>query len=102
MAIDELLPGANGTLLAIKPQTFTMWVHQAAKDSGIPFDRRRAHMLRSSFASHLDWHGVPTTAIRDLLGHSNIATTQRYLVSTAEARRRAVELIGAGVPAGRG
>jgi integrase/recombinase XerC len=86
-AIAGLTPGAKETLLGVKAQTFTMWVHQAAADAGLPWNRRRAHMLRASFASHSNWRGVPTTAIREVLGHSNIATTERYLASRPEDRR---------------
>jgi site-specific recombinase XerD len=43
------------------------------------------HSLRHSFASNLAQKGVPIVAIRDLLGHSSIATTQIYSHSNVES-----------------
>lgn len=85
--IVELEPWSNGTILAVKPQTFTMWVHRTALRAGFPVGRRNAHLLRGTFAAHLEEAGVEPSKIRDLLGHTNIATTNRYL-----RRRRGEEL----------
>jgi integrase len=43
------------------------------------------HDLRKTFAGLLAEQGVPTTRIRDYLGHSSVATTETYYV----ARNRA-------------
>jgi site-specific recombinase XerD len=49
-----------------------------AQRAGI--DKRvHAHALRHSFAVELEREGAPLSTIRDLLGHSSAATTDRYL-----------------------
>jgi site-specific recombinase XerD len=49
-----------------------------ARRAGIE-KRVHAHALRHSFAVELEREGAPLSAIRDLLGHSSAAVTDRYL-----------------------
>lgn len=49
------------------------------------------HALRHTFATHLVRAGVGIVTIRDLLGHRQITSTQRYLHVTANELRAAAE-----------
>ena len=49
------------------------------------------HLLRSTKASHLIQNGVNIYYIRDFLGHSSVATTERYAKNNPEVIREAVK-----------
>jgi site-specific recombinase XerD len=72
----------------------TMFKRLAAR-AGIDSRTAHPHALRHAFAAGLAREGVPMNVIRDALGHSSLAVTDRYLRDVApvhvEATMRARE-----------
>jgi integrase len=104
VAVHETSPGGRlhtrypdrGTSLPIvgyAPNWFTMIVNEACARAGLPLGRRKAHMLRASFASHLIQGGASVPTVSRLLGHANISTTHRYAAVWESDKRRAVEVL---------
>lgn len=78
-----------------KPYTTikTAW-HSACQQAGIT--DLRFHDLRHTFGTRASDAGVPLPAIRDVMGHSSTAMTERYAHATDEGKRRAVEAVAGG------
>lgn len=59
------------------PSGLARVLKQAVKEAGIP-KRATSHTFRHSFATHLLESGYDIRTVQELLGHSNVQTTQIY------------------------
>jgi len=68
----------------ISRKTIWVMVKKYARRAGLE-KKVKPHLLRHSFATHLLGGGADLRAIQEMLGHTNLATTQIY--TTVESRR---------------
>lgn len=81
---EFVFPGRKGRLTERAVQRM---VKRTAKGAGIQ-KRVTPHLLRHTFATHLLNAGVDIRKIQELLGHSNLQTTQIYTsVSSADLKK---------------
>jgi len=78
----------TGKLVKIKSRRIGFIFQKTSKKVGY---RVHPHMLRHAYASELYKKTKDVLLIKKLLGHSNIATTSRYLESLSRLDKRDIE-----------
>jgi integrase len=83
-----VFPGKDTSKHLVEPRKC---LDQLAQEAGI--EGLRIHDLRHSFASLCAQSGASLLAIKDLLGHGNVVTTQRYTHLSVETQRHASQSV---------
>jgi site-specific recombinase XerD len=83
----EYLFNGNKKGKPISVRTIQEVVHQGLLNAGLSKKHYSVHTIRHSFATHLLDNGTDLHTIKELLGHSNIQTTMRYIHLSAKRTR---------------
>jgi integrase len=80
--------GRDESLFGLAPATISGKIRRWAVKAGV---KLHTHSLRDRFASTLNERGVSIREIQELLGHSNLANTERYTLLTPRHLRKAID-----------
>lgn len=73
----KVSPTGDGEDLRLTPRSIQRTVEKYVKKAGLPV-KATPHTLRHSFATDLLLNGADIRSVQEMLGHSNISTTQIY------------------------
>lgn len=71
------------------------WMRRLQRRAGLK-ETGQLHILRHTFCSRLAMAGASTMAIKELAGHQQISTTQRYMHLSPAAKATAIRLLDRG------
>ena len=71
------------------------WMRRLQRRAGLK-ETGQLHILRHTFCSRLAMAGASTMAIKELAGHQQISTTQRYMHLSPAAKSAAIRLLDRG------
>jgi len=77
-------------VFGLNPTSLGMKIKALAKKAGVPI---HTHSLRHFFATWLLEKGANIKQVQELLGHTNISTTQVYLSITDKSLTEAIDLL---------
>lgn len=100
-AAEQGFPAQGALLLGLKGKPLGRRTIQKSVEARLRAQGRKGkaspHVLRHSFATHLLDHGADLLAVKEMLGHASLSTTQKY---THVSVKRLKEVIRAKHPRG--
>lgn len=81
----------RGARCSFSPNTLTQYFYWMFKNAGVK--GASSHSCRKTFLTSLASQGVSVFVLASLAGHKSITTTQRYITTNDDVKRKAVELV---------
>jgi integrase len=92
MALEDLIAHGDGWPLSVQG-VYRRVKAAAAEAPDVDTDKVRPHGLRATAASYHAAQGLETLALQSLFGWSQLSTAEKYITSSDEQTRRAVEAV---------
>ena len=92
--LNLIFPSKKGTYT--DPRTYQRRVQQVVKRAGL--ENISVHTLRHTFATRLVENDVHMAVLKEIMGHSSIKTTERYVHAAADLQGQAVNILNKYLP----